>query len=146
MPPAIIGAAIAGVATIGGAVIAGHSASSAASTAAASQQAASAQQLQLGREQMGQARDVYNANYAMLSPFVGRGDVAGQSINALLGLPSAPAMTSPLATASGGAGQQQLPPTPAPTSSRSRRCATTAFPATMILRCRLIAPRRLRVH
>lgn len=34
------------------------------------------------------ARDIYGQNQATLSPFVNRGNVAGDSINALLGLPS----------------------------------------------------------
>jgi hypothetical protein len=99
MPPAIIGGAIAAVGTIGGAVLSSHAASSAASQANASQQAATQSQLQLGREALGLNQNIYNANYQTLSPFVGRGNVAGESINALLGLPSAPAQASPLASA-----------------------------------------------
>jgi hypothetical protein len=43
-------------------------------------------QLQLGRESMGLNKDIYNSNYSLLSPFVSRGNVAGESINALLGI------------------------------------------------------------
>jgi hypothetical protein len=66
------------------------------------QQAATQAQLQLGRESLALNKDIYNSNYGILSPFVSRGNVAGDSINALLGLPSAPAMTSPLATSGTG--------------------------------------------
>jgi hypothetical protein len=104
MPIGVIAAGVTAAGAIGGGLLAAGASRSAANTAANAQQQATQGQLQLGREQMGQARDIYNANYAMLSPFVGRGDVAGQSINALLGLPTAPTMTSPLATASGSQG------------------------------------------
>lgn len=105
MPPAVIAGGIAAVGTIGGALISSGAQSSAANQAAASQASATQAQLQLGRESMALNRDIYNSNYNTLSPFVSRGNVAGQYYNALLGLPAAPTMTSPLATASGGAGQ-----------------------------------------
>jgi hypothetical protein len=99
MPPLAIVAGITAVGTIGGALIGSSAQNKAAKSANASQQAATQAELQLGRENMAQQKDIYNANFGLLSPFVSRGDVAGQSINALLGLPNAPAMTSPLAGA-----------------------------------------------
>jgi hypothetical protein len=63
----------------------------------ASQQAATQAQLQLGQQALGLNTNIYNSNYGLLSPDVSRGNVAGNQINALLGLPAAPAMTSPLA-------------------------------------------------
>jgi hypothetical protein len=99
MPPLAIAAGIAAVGTIGGAVIASKSAKSAANQAASAQQAATQQELQLGRENMGQQREIYNAGFGLLSPTVSRGNVAGDAYNALLGLPSAPAIQSPLAQA-----------------------------------------------
>jgi hypothetical protein len=98
MPIPLIAGAVAAVGTIGGALISSHSANSAANQANASQQAATQAELQLGQQNLGQQRDIFNAEYNLESPFVSRGNVAGQNINALLGLPAAPAMTSPLAT------------------------------------------------
>jgi hypothetical protein len=69
--------------------------------AAQTQNAATAAQLQLGRESLALNTDIYNSNYGLLSPYVSRGNVAGDALNALLGLPSAPAMTSPLASPTG---------------------------------------------
>lgn len=91
--------AILGAAAIGaGASVLGSSAQSKANNKAVSaQKSATAQQLQLGRESMALNRDIYNSNYALLSPWVSRGNVAGDYFSALLGLPSAPAMQSPLA-------------------------------------------------
>jgi hypothetical protein len=97
MPPAIIAGGIAAVGTIGGALLSSSAQSKAASQANASQQAATQAQLQLGRETLGLNTQIYNSNYGTLSPFVQRGNVAGDSINALLGLPNAPAAQSPLA-------------------------------------------------
>lgn len=101
-----MGAALLGSALIGGAtsVLGGSAQSHAANKAADASNAAAQLQYQLGQQSLQQNRDIYNNNVGFLSPFVSRGNVAGESINALLGLPSAPAMTSPLATASGGAG------------------------------------------
>lgn len=98
MPPAVAAAGIVAAGTIGGAVLGGSAQKKAASSAAASGQQATQAQLQLGRESMALNKDIYNSNYNLLSPFVSRGNVAGESINALLGLPTAPAMTSPLST------------------------------------------------
>jgi hypothetical protein len=95
---AIIGSAVIGA----GAGILGNKAQNKAAGQAADASAAAAQaQLQLGRESLAFNRDIYNSNYGMLSPYVSRGNVAGNQINALLGLPNAPAMTSPLAAAPG---------------------------------------------
>jgi hypothetical protein len=113
MPPAVIAGGIAAVGTIGGALISSHSQNSAIDSANASQQAATQAQLELGHESldlqkqlaqqsMGLNQSLYNSNYDLLSPFVSRGNVAGGAINALLGLPNAPNMRSPLETASGG--------------------------------------------
>jgi hypothetical protein len=107
MPPAVVAGGIAAAGAIGGAVIGSSAQKKAASQAAGAQAGATEAQLQLGRESMALNKDIYNANFGVLSPYASRGNVAGDSINALLGLPSAPTMTSPLATASGGAGSAQ---------------------------------------
>lgn len=104
MPPAIIAGGIAAAGTIGGAVLSSHAQNKAANQANAAQQEATQAQLQLGRESMALNRDIYNSNYGTLSPFVSRGNVAGDAINALLGLPAAPAMQSPLAGNTGTPG------------------------------------------
>jgi hypothetical protein len=110
MPTAVIGGAIAGVGAIGGALIGSSAQKKATNKAVAAQTNASNQQLQLGRESMGLNRDIYNSNYATLSPFVGNGLVASNALNALLNLPQAPTMTSPLAQQS--AQQPQYPGQP----------------------------------
>lgn len=104
-----MGAALLGSALIGGAtsILGSSSQSHAANQAAQAQNQAAQLQYQLGQQSLQQNRDIYNNNVGFLSPFVARGNVAGDSINALLGLPSAPAMQSPLggtATASGTVG------------------------------------------
>jgi hypothetical protein len=98
MPPLAIAAGVAAVGTIGGALISSSATSKAASQANASQQAATQAQLQLGRETLGLNTQIYNSNYGTLSPFVQRGNVAGDSINALLGLPASAPTQSPMAT------------------------------------------------
>lgn len=105
MPPLAIAAGVAAVGSIGGAIIGSHAQTKAANQANASQQQATQAELQLGRESMALNTNIYNSNYNTLSPFVSRGNVAGDRINALLGLGTAPTMTSPLAIASGGSGQ-----------------------------------------
>src|SRR5690349_15817042 len=108
MPPAVAAAGIVAAGTIGGAVLGSKSQKSAAQAANDTQQASTAAQLQLGQQSLalneklaGQSLaaglGIYNSNYNLLSPFVGNGLVAGNQINALLGLPQAPAMASPLA-------------------------------------------------
>lgn len=98
-----IGAAIGGaVATVGGAVIGSNATKKAAKQANQSQQQATQTQLQLGRESMGLSRNIYNANYDTLAPFVGYGMEGAKALNALLGLPQPQPMRSPLA-------QQQQP-------------------------------------
>jgi len=99
----VIGAVTGGIGGLFGGLGA-DSTKKAANKANDAQQAATQAQLQLGRESLGLNKDIYNANYNVLSPYASRGNVAGNQINALLGLGQAPAMTSPLATASGGAG------------------------------------------
>lgn len=107
MPPAIIAAGVVAAGTIGGAVLGSHSQSQASSQAAATQQQATDAQLQLGQESLAQQNalaqqsialgtNIYNSNYDLLSPFVSRGNVAGDAYSAMLGLPAAPVMQSPL--------------------------------------------------
>jgi hypothetical protein len=86
-----VGAILGGVASIGGALIGASGQKKAAKQASAAQQDATQSQLTLGRESMALNRDIYESNRGILSPFVGRGNVAGDQINALLGLPSTPA-------------------------------------------------------
>jgi hypothetical protein len=95
MPPAIIAAGAVAAGTIGGAVISSSAQKKAAKQANAAQQQATDAQLQLGRENINFQQGIYNQNRALLSPFVDRGNVAGQSINALLGLPAAQATPQP---------------------------------------------------
>jgi hypothetical protein len=102
MPPAVIAAGVVAAGTIGGAVLGQHAQSKAASQAADTQNAATAAELQLGQESLALNKDIYNSNYDTLSPFVSRGNVAGDALNALLGLPAAPVMHSPLAASSTG--------------------------------------------
>jgi len=111
MPPAVIGGGLAAVGAIGGAILGGNAQKKTAEQANQSQQATVAAQLQLGQQSLalqerlanqslGLTTDIYNSNYDLLSPYVSRGNVAGDAINALLGLSAAPAMTSPLANRS----------------------------------------------
>jgi len=102
---------IAGAGAIGGAVIGSSAQKKAAKQASQAQQDSTQAQLQLGRESMALNKDIYNSNYALLSPFVSNGLVASNSLNALLGLPAAPQMTSPLAQPGGGtySGGGQVP-------------------------------------
>jgi hypothetical protein len=95
MPPAVIAAGAVAAGTIGGAVIGSSAQKKAANQANAAQQRSTDAQLQLGRENINFQQGIYNQNRGLLSPFVERGNVAGQSINALLGLPSAPSSSAP---------------------------------------------------
>lgn len=108
MPPAVIAGGIAAAGTIGGAVLSSSAQKKASSQANQAQQAATDAQLQLGQQSLdlqdrlaqqslGLNTAIYNSNFGVLSPYVGRGNVAGDAINALLGLPDAPQMRSPLA-------------------------------------------------
>jgi hypothetical protein len=119
LPPAVIAGGVAAVGTIGGAIIGSSAQKKASSQANDTQQAATQAQLQLGQQSLAVQQQlaqqslalqdklagqglaanlgIYNSNYGMLSPFVSRGNVAGDAINALLGLPTAPVMTSPMA-------------------------------------------------
>lgn len=110
MPPAIIAGAIAAAGTIGAAALSSSSQSRASNQAAQTQNAATQAQVQLGRESLALNQGIYNSNYALLNPFVSRGNVAGDQINALLGLGSAPQMASPMA---GGASVGSTAPTSA---------------------------------
>lgn len=88
-------AAIAGVAAVGGSVLSASANKKAAGKAADASLAAAESNNKLAREIYGQNRDI-------LSPFVQRGDVAGQYLNAFLGLPGAPApQTTPQQNAFG---------------------------------------------
>jgi hypothetical protein len=118
---ALIGGGLAAAGTIGGAVLSSHAQSHAADQAQQAQDNATQAQLQLGQQSlaqqnalaqqsMGLNQSLYNSNYDTLSPFVSRGNVAGDAINALLGLPAAPSMRSPMETATGGLAPVQLPP------------------------------------
>ncbi len=109
MPPAVAAAGIVAAGTIGGAVLGGSAQKKAASQANAAQQDATQAQLQLGRESMALNKDIYNQNKAILSPFVNRGNVAGDSINALLGLPSVQSAPAPAPTTGTQPGVQQAP-------------------------------------
>ena len=126
MPPAVAAAGIAAAGAIGGAVIGSSSQKKAANQAADAQQGATEAQLQLGRESLalqekmfnqglGLNKDIYNANWGVLSPFASNGMVASNALNALLGLPAAPTLASPLAgsgapAAGGGAPATGAPP------------------------------------
>lgn len=88
MPSAIIAGGITAAGTIGGALLSSSSQKHAASQVAQQQQQATDAQLQLGQESLGLNRDIYNSNYALLNPFVQRGNQAGVALNALLGLSS----------------------------------------------------------
>lgn len=102
MPAPLIGAAIGAVGTIGGALMSSRSTDRAADQANEAQQAATQAQLQLGRESMGLQREIYDRNSALLNPWVQRGNIAGDSYNALLGLPAAP-QPAPAAPTGGAA-------------------------------------------
>lgn len=119
MPGDLLEAGIGAIGTIGGALIGGKSQDKANDQAAGISQAAVNAQLQLGQQSLAQqnalaqqsmalGKDIYNSNYGVLSPYASRGNVAGDAINALLGLPAAPTMTSPLALASGQTYSGQL--------------------------------------
>lgn len=84
MPPAVIGGAIAGVGAIGSAAVGSKAAKSAAKSAQASADQAAAVQ-----------REIYGENRDILTPYIQRGDVAGDYVNAFLGLPGAPAPAQP---------------------------------------------------
>jgi hypothetical protein len=116
MPPAIIAAGVAAAGAIGGAVISAGAQKSAAKTAAAAQTQATSQELQLGRENIAFQQGIYDQNKALLNPFVSRGNDAGNSINALLGLggspqaAQAPAAQAPVANAAAPQGYQTASP------------------------------------
>lgn len=98
--------AIMGAAAIGGSILGAKSQKKAASKAAQAQTQASSQQLQLGRETNALNERIYGQGLARLDPSIQRGDVAGQSYNALLGLPQqqpqAPVMQQPQVAPQGG--------------------------------------------
>jgi hypothetical protein len=134
------------VGTIGGAIIGSSAQKKASSQANDTQQAATQAQLQLGRDSLAVQQQlaqqslalqdklagqglaanlgIYNSNYGMLSPFVSRGNVAGDAINALLGLPTAPTMTSPMAN-----GIPSFPGLNAPAAGAPASPAAPAAPA-----------------
>jgi hypothetical protein len=128
MPPAVIAGGVAAAGAIGGALIGSKSQSHANAQAAQTQDNATAAQLQLGQQSLAMGQNIYNSNYDVLSPYASRGNVAGNALNALLGLPAAPAMHSPLAqsvsTAPMPATGSSVPQTPA--------AATPSSPAQFI--------------
>lgn len=93
---AIASAIVGGALAAGGSILAGKSANKAASKAAQVSSDNNAQNVALQRE-------VYGQNKALLSPFVNRGNAAGDTINALLGLGGGYAQQQP-------AQQQQVLP------------------------------------
>jgi hypothetical protein len=117
MPPALIPAGIAAAATVGGALISSHAQSKAADQAQSAQDQATQAQLKLGQQSMDLQNRVYGSNYDTLSPFVSRGNVAGDAINALLGLPAAPAMHNPMASSAGSSASAPPAPVAAPLPS-----------------------------
>jgi hypothetical protein len=94
---------------IGGAVLGPAPRSKANKQAAQTQNNATNAQLQLGRESMGLNREIYDKNTALLAVCPAR-QCRGDSINALLGLPSAPASLAAPA------------PAPAPSPASRRQC------------------------
>lgn len=111
MPPAVIAAGIGAAGAIGGAELSSGAQKSAANQATAATTAAQNQatqaQLQLGQQSLNQNANIYKSNFNLLSPYVSRGNVAGESINALLGLPSAPQLSPPDISGAGGPGMPQ---------------------------------------
>ena len=79
MPAALIGPIVGGALSIGGAVIGGNAQKKAANTAADTS-------LQVAQQNNALAKDIYGQNKQALSPFMNRGNAAGDQINALLGL------------------------------------------------------------
>lgn len=140
MPPAIIGGVIAGAGAIGAAAIGSSATKNAAKQSA--QQASEDRALQ---------ERTYAKNEANLTPFMARGNAAGDAINALLGLGAAPAAVgnapagtpgalnyydgdisglSPLHAAFARIGQQQpaLPaPAPAAPAKNAAQAASEAY-------------------
>jgi hypothetical protein len=89
------------------------------------QQQATSQELQLGRENIAFQQGIYNQNKALLTPFVDRGNTAGNSINALLGLGGTPAQP---ANAAAQGYQSASPYTQQPVADR--RLAITVLRST----------------
>jgi hypothetical protein len=87
MPPVVIAGGIAAAGAIGGAALGASAQNKANKQAAQTQNNATNAQLQLGRESMGLNKDIYNSNYDTLSPWVSRGNVAGNAYSEMLGLP-----------------------------------------------------------
>lgn len=84
-----VGALVGGALSIGGALIGSNSQKKAAQTA-------SDTSLAVAQQNNALAREIYGSNQAALSPFMQRGNAAGNQINALLGLGgTAPTATQP---------------------------------------------------
>lgn len=95
----MLGAIIGGVLSIGASILGSKSNKKAIKETTAAQVASQA-------EQTGFQREIYGQNQAALSPFMARGNVAGDSINALLGLGgAAPQPGTPGVTATTGPAQ-----------------------------------------
>lgn len=79
MPAALIPAVVGGALSIGGAIIGGNAQKKAAQTA-------SDTSLAVAQQNNALAKDIYGQNQQALSPFMQRGNAAGNQINALLGI------------------------------------------------------------
>ena len=78
-----------GTALLGSAIIGGGAAAIGASSNASAINSATNAQTAANQQSLALQKQVYDANSALLSPYVQRGNAAGDSINALLGLPVA---------------------------------------------------------
>lgn len=97
-----VGAIIGGVASLGGAILSSRSQSRAASRAAEASQANT-------DATVGLQRDVYNQNRQDLSPFVTRGNAAGNALNDMLGLGGTTAPAQAQSTFQGYPGGAGIP-------------------------------------
>lgn len=95
MPPAVAAAGIAAGATIGGAVLGSKAQKSAANKASDAQDRATQAQIEAARLNAELAREVYNSNLGVLSPYNELGYTAASARNALLGLGAGPAYVAP---------------------------------------------------
>jgi len=77
-------------ALIGSAIIGGVGSAIGASKNANAINSATDAQVQANRDSLAVQQQIYNSNNALLSPYVQRGNAAGQTINALLGIQGAP--------------------------------------------------------
>lgn len=109
MPVGVIAAGLSAAGSIGGALLSGHAQTSAAQQATQAttdaQNQATQAQLQLGQQSLdlqrqmynnntGLETSIYNQNFGLLSPYASNGMVASNQVNAMLGLPAGPTLTS----------------------------------------------------